>query len=988
MLYGMLAVGLLLVFRASKIINFAHGEIGAFGAAVLAATAAGGLPYWIAFLVAVAAAGAVGAGSEMLIVRRLQSAPLVISVVATLGLGQLLTIVSSVLANGEAVPQPSGFPTFDVGALLMTPAHVAMLVLTPVVVTALTIFLRRSRMGIAMRAAAANPDAARMAGMQAGRLSSIAWAIAGAVAAFTAILVLPTRGFSGGSFVGPGLLLRAFACAVIARMVSLSVAFVAGIALGALEQLLLANFPSSGSVELAIFVVVLGALLLQRNQGGRSEEKGTWGAIQAFSPLPVAMRTLPAIRLLGRTLFAVFVVVAAILPTFSSNETADILTRIAVYSLIGISVTLVTGLGGQLSLGQFAIAGVGAAASLQAELHGAPFLAGLVAAAVAGALVSLVIGLPSLRIQGLMLAVTTLSFALAAEAWFLQQPWMFGTGAAARRPTIAGFSFSSGKNYYYIALGTLVFGLWLARGVWISGVGRRMRAVRDNEEAARAFTIPATQVKLQVFVMGGILAGLGGALYSHMLGQVSSQAFPIGASINSAALAVIGGLGLLVGGLVGALYIVGIPEFVPLDNVGLLTVSAGWLFLLLNSPGGVGPMLAPFRERTVDFLARRSGLDPKLERSVTPGGGVGGEQALVLAGDRRQGAPHGSRLLVVEGLTKRFGGLVAVNGVTIEARAGEILGLIGPNGAGKTTLFEILGGFTKPNSGTIRFAGKDVTALRPEQRARLGLIRSFQDAALFQTMTVHETVMLSLERIHPTRFVSGIVGTNRRADRIKDRRADELLGGLGLMSFRDTKISALSTGSRRMTELACLIALEPTLLLLDEPTSGIAQRETEALGQLLLRIRDELDLTIVIIEHDIPLLMTLSDRVVAMEQGTVIAVGSPEEVQADPRVISSYLGGDVRAIERSTQPGSAPGHERVRVPQPVPAPMAPPARTQAPAPAPMPTAPVSMSGSSGPSGPPPKRQRCRAMSPDGARCLRLAGPDGMCGQHRAILARR
>jgi ABC-type branched-subunit amino acid transport system ATPase component len=262
--------------------------------------------------------------------------------------------------------------------------------------------------------------------------------------------------------------------------------------------------------------------------------------------------------------------------------------------------------------------------------------------------------------------------------------------------------------------------------------------------------------------------------------------------------------------------------------------------------------------------------------------------------------PSGGAVLEARGLVKRFGGVTAVGGVDLEVHAGEILGLIGPNGAGKTTLFELLGGFTRPDEGSVLFEGVDVTALRPEQRARRGLIRSFQDAALFGTMTVREVIMLSLERADPTRFAAAIVGA-RAGERRKQARADELLSTFGLASYRDSQIRSLSTGTRRITELACLVALEPVLLLLDEPTSGIAQRETEALGVVLRDVKTELDLTMVIIEHDIPLVMGLSDRVVAMESGQVLTVGPPADVQADPRVVSSYLGGDIRAIERSAR---------------------------------------------------------------------------------------
>jgi ABC-type branched-subunit amino acid transport system ATPase component len=237
--------------------------------------------------------------------------------------------------------------------------------------------------------------------------------------------------------------------------------------------------------------------------------------------------------------------------------------------------------------------------------------------------------------------------------------------------------------------------------------------------------------------------------------------------------------------------------------------------------------------------------------------------------------------------------------VSLHVNSHETLGLIGPNGAGKTTTFELLGGFTKPDSGTVMFRGRDISHLGPEARAERGLIRSFQDAALFPTMTVTDTVMLAHERNLPSSFLGAAFGIGGRTERAKAAHTRELLGMLGLTPYADKQIRELSTGTRRITEIACLIALEPTCLLLDEPSSGIAQRETEALGALIADLKTQLGLTLVVIEHDIPLIMGISDRIVAMADGTVICDGTPEQVRNDPQVVDAYLGGSIDAIERS-----------------------------------------------------------------------------------------
>lgn len=260
------------------------------------------------------------------------------------------------------------------------------------------------------------------------------------------------------------------------------------------------------------------------------------------------------------------------------------------------------------------------------------------------------------------------------------------------------------------------------------------------------------------------------------------------------------------------------------------------------------------------------------------------------------------------GLVKTYPGrkgvVRALDGLHLEVEEGTVLGLLGPNGAGKTTTFELLAGFTRADRGTVRYGGRDVTALGPEARGRLGLIRSFQDAALFPTLTVLECVELALERVQPTRFLPALLGLPG-GERARCAKAEELVRWMGLERYRSSQIQELSTGTRRITEIACLVALQPQVLLLDEPSSGVAQKETEALGALLVRLKAELGLTLVIIEHDIPLIMGLSDRIVCMADGEVICAGTPEHVRNDPKVVEAYLGGSLTAIERSAGTGAA-----------------------------------------------------------------------------------
>jgi ABC-type branched-subunit amino acid transport system ATPase component/ABC-type branched-subunit amino acid transport system permease subunit len=909
MTYGLLAVGLVLIYRTNRIINFAHGQIGAFAAAFFGlCDVKWHFPYWVAFPIALVVAGLTGATAETAVVRRLRSAPRVVSVVATLGVGQLL-VVFALLINpsssaGSLFPQPSFLPSFNVGALRVTQAYSGMLILSPVLVLFIAIFLKRSRFGLAVRAAAANPDAARMAGIFASRTSSLAWAIAAVLSGFTAILTAPTQVYGGAGSFGPSLLLRALTPAVLARMQNIPQALIGGIGLGILEQILFWNYHSSGVVELVLFVIILAALLLQKQRGGRDEEKGSWASVQAMRPLPEAYQRVWFIRQLGMIVGIVFVGLVALIPVVASNSQTNTFIGIMTAAIVGLSIGLLTGLGGQLTLGQYAIAAVGAIVSFQISRRIGDFPLALLYAAVASGVVSVLIGLPSLRIRGLMLTVTTLSFGLAASDWLFIRPWAFGTSRSPGAPIVFGHKLTTSHSYFYFALTIFVIALLICRNVRKGGFGRLLVAVRDNEENARAFGVTANLVKLQGYLIAGAVAGLGGAAYAHAQSFVSPNTFPSSTSIDLVVMTVLGGVSVIAGPIIGAIWIMGLP-LLNIGNIGLLGSDLGALALILWKPGGLAQLVEPMRMRIIDGIARRAGV-------VIPTGAGAEPEPAVIAEVREwsvAGATEppleGSRLLEARHLHKRFGGVVAVNDVSFTVRAGETLGLIGPNGAGKTTTFEMLGGFTKPDGGRVSFDHRDISRLSPERRADLGLIRSFQNASLFPTMTVKETVMLALERTAPTRFTAAFLGVTP-GERRKERRARELLGMLGLDRYRDHQIGQLSTGTRRITEIACLVALQPSCLLLDEPSSGVAQRETEALGELLQDLKRQLGLTLVIIEHDIPLVSALSDRMIAMADGVVIAEGTPKQVQSNSLVIDAYLGGSITAIERSGPAGPKP----------------------------------------------------------------------------------
>ena len=934
--YGLLAVGLILVYRSSRFINFAQGAIGLFAAALFAqAVNVYHLPYWVAFLPAIAAGAGISAWTEKTIVRRLETAPRVLSMIATLGLGQALVFIALSISGdslqGLTFPQPPGFPDGDIGSLFVNQADAATAILSPLVLVGLVVFLRRSRYGVAIRGAAANPDGAATAGVSPSGMSMLSWALAGGVAAFSAMVFVPTRGVIMPETLGPDLLLRGLAAAAIARFESLGLALGAAIGLGVAEQVLATNPDASGWFEVLVFVAIAAALFLQP-QRNRVQSEDSWGRVTLRSFDLAGLRDSVRVRWVSRGLAVGLMACAALVPLFTSNRLSFILITCLAFATIGLSVVLITGDGGQLSLGQFAIAGVGAAISVQVVDRTEVFAAGLVAAAVGGALVSVLIGLPALRVQGLRLAVLTLSFAVATSSWLLKQDWMLGNGVSPPRPTVGSVSVETSRGYYLVALTGFVLLAVFVQNLRSGAFGRRLRAVRDNEDAARALGVAAARTKLVAYALAGIVASVGGAVFGHASTQLSAASFPVASSVDVVAATVIGGLGAVIGPLLGAAYIIGIPEYFEADTEALAGLSGAWLALIVLVPAGIVGLLAVPRARIAAALSRWAGADggdgadhaggADREDGVAPAGGtteadraeldetadrradrdVGGvENALELLARTRAAVSKsplstddGDRdmdaaLLQVQNVTKRFGSLAAVDDVSFEARAGETLGLIGPNGAGKTTLFEIVSGFVRPDTGRVLLDGVDITRRPPEQRADLGLVRSFQTASLFPTMTAREAVMVAAEADRPAPLWESLAG---RAGPERDRRthADELLDIFGVGDHADDLLVGLSTGTRRVVELACTVALRPRVLLLDEPSAGVAQADTAALVEILAAARDAYDITLVVIEHDMGLLMDFADRMIALEVGSLIAEGTPDEVRQDPYVVGSYLG--------------------------------------------------------------------------------------------------
>ena len=898
--YGMLAVGLVLIYRSSGIINFAYAEVGAFSASLLAlAVLEWHWPFAAAAVLAFAAGAALSAVIELTVIRRLFDAPRVIVLIATVGVAELVLLLRMVL------PKVNGFHRFpaafearwDLGWFGLRSDQLVVCIAVPTFTVALSWFLNRTTTGTAIRGAASNSEACRLMGVNVKLLSTLVWLIAGGLSAVAAMIVRPLEGMpvsAGAGSLDARLLTVALAAALVARMRSMPIAIAAGVALGIVERILLVNMSGTpGAMSGLVLVVVLVAAL--RSSGVSDGRSTAWSFASTRPALDDRVRASWVGRHLDHVALAGLAAVAVALPLLITKPSRhQLFAEVVVFALVALSVTILTGWAGQLSLGQFAFAGLGAFATAALMAKGFGFAVSAVCAAGIGLVAAVVVGLPALRVRGLLLAVTTLAFAVFCASWLLDLDVLDGGRPSIRIPrTIeAGLDLSSQRTFYWVCLAVLAVAMAVAARIRRRGLGRRLIAVRENETAAASMTISPSRTKLLAFAMGGTLAALAGSLYGGVLGRLDTTAFTPEMSVKVVAIAVIGGLGSVTGAVIGAIWVIGLPAlFGDSPEVSLAASGVGLLVLLMYFPGGLIDVVHRARDAIHRLIAQRS---PAVDAPVRP--------ALPMRSRPAEAVEPAVAALDVVDLTVRFGVTNAVDGMSMTVASGEIVGLIGANGAGKTTFMNALGGYV-PSTGTITMFGTDLTGMSPARRARHGLGRAFQNAQLYGDLTVRETVQVALEGRHPTSVTATLLGTpgGARRERAQSSEADELVAFLGLGRYANSVVGNLSTGTRRITELACLLALDARVVCLDEPTAGVAQKETEAFGPLIRQLRDEFDLTIVVIEHDMPLVMAISDRVYCMAAGRTIASGPPNVVRNDPGVIASYLGTDERAILRSTQ---------------------------------------------------------------------------------------
>jgi sulfate-transporting ATPase len=740
---------------------------------------------------------------------------------------------------------------------------------------------RYTRFGRITSAVAENQHAAATLGHSPDVIATGNWALGGALAALAGCLIAPI------TFLQPTslslLIVPALAAGLIAGFSSFPIALAGALVIGVAESLMGRYVQEPGWGASVPFIAVIVVLVVRgRGLPLRSHVLDRLPAVGSGNVRPVPTLIL-------------FLVMALLLVQLFPVRWVDAFSVTMIFVILCMSVVVVTGLAGQLSLCQYVLAGVGAltAARLSASWGWSFPLAVGGAMAVTMAL-GAVVALPALRTRGLNLAIVTFGMATVIYALVLNNSEYTGgdTGIRVKPPTFFGWSINPIRHperYAFITLSTLFLAALMLCNIRRGAVGRRLIAVRSNERAAAAAGVNVYSAKVYAFVVASALASVAGVLSSFRNTNVLAGSFSVFPSINIVGMTVVGGVGSVGGAVFGATLLQGgvgsellrnfhgIEKYLPLAGglilLHILRTDQNGLFSMnVHLAKQVSkPFVALYHKARRGIVASDAESEPTLEvdstipEMVTP------------------------KVLRVEGLTIAFGGVVAVNNVSIEVRPGEVHGLIGPNGAGKTTVVDGITGFVSPRSGRITLDGVEINRWSPRRRARVGVSRSFQSLELFNDLSVAENMAVACDRGHWTKFLTDIV----RPGRVKlSSTAIAALREFELEADANAKPDSLPFGRRRMVAIARAVAAGPSVILLDEPASGLGDVESEELARFIRSLAKTRGMGILLIEHNIDLVLSVCDRVTVMATGSVLTAGTPEEVRVDPEVLTAYIGED------------------------------------------------------------------------------------------------
>jgi sulfate-transporting ATPase len=888
-LYILISLGLVIIHRVSRIVNYAQGAIGMVGTFVFwDLNQNHHVSYAAALLAGLAVSGAIGLLTYLLIMRPLANAALLTRMISTLGLLTVLEQAVSRIFQQSTINVPSELPTSTVSIFGAAVGwnQIIIIGISLVVTLLVALLYQATQFGRLTAAAAENARSLALLGHSAHRIAAANWAISGVLAGGAGILLAPMTGLDVTQFTL--LVLPALAGAVVGRLTSFPLTVVGGLVIGIAQSEMSRYVSAPGWSSAAPFILIVILLVVR----GRDENLRS----AAAQRLPLIGTGRVRLTVAVPLVVAVVAIITALSPTWNDAVITTLTSAIILLSLI-----VVTGYSGQLSLAQFAFAGWGAwVAGRLAASTGLAFPWALLIGVAATLPLGLVLGLVCLRTRGINLSIVTLAFAVAVEQIVFDNPSYTGglNGTNVGLPHLFGLDVNAvtlTNRYALVCLAVFVICALGIANLRRGRSGRRLLAVRANERAVASLGVNVVGAKLYAFCLASVLASAGGILMAFANPAIIYTTFGSLTSIQLVPQAVVGGIGWLAGAPIGALLTVGSLGTQVLDllgqNVAVYLPLIGGVLLLITviaAPDGLAYNNWLQFQAVKRLLLRRVPARPA--RTPRPGGPLPGPSGQetgpsgpVTPGFVRRVNPA---TLVIDGIGVRFGGVRALDGPSLRVGPGEVVGLIGPNGAGKSTLIDAVTGFVRA-TGRVTLDGRDISGWAPAKRSRAGLARSFQSLELFDDMSVLDNLRVASERHRWWAYLQDLVFPRTPA---LSSVAEMAIAEFGLQPHLAQRPSDLSYGQRRLVAIARAIATQPSILLLDEPAAGLDDGETRELGALIRSLAEGWGMGILLIEHDVELVMTVCDRICAIDFGRQIAEGTPAELRQSPAVIAAYLG--------------------------------------------------------------------------------------------------